>query len=96
MRIVPDSDYYIYTPSAQAQNLFLYPLITGYFRYLPSYCLRRTSLDSFLIMHMKRGDCEVECGNRHFHAYEGQVVLLDCYAPMHTILQRLGCGMAPF
>ena len=79
--IVPDSDYYIYTPSAQAQNLFLYPLITGYFRYLPGYCLRRTSLDSFLIMHMKRGDCEVECGNRHFHAYEGQVVLLDCYAP---------------
>lgn len=33
--VIKDSDYYIYTPSTQAQNLFLYPLITGYFRYLP-------------------------------------------------------------
>ena len=50
--VVPGSDYYIYTPSAQAQSLFLYPLIVGRFQYLPGYCLRRTSLDSFLIMHI--------------------------------------------
>ena len=48
--VAPGSDYYIYTPSTQARSLFLYPVITGYFRYLPGYCLKRTSLDSFLVM----------------------------------------------
>lgn len=66
--VSPDSDYYIYTPSAQAQGLFLYPLIVGHFQYLPGYCLRRTSLDSFLVMHIARGGCEVEWGGRRFCA----------------------------
>lgn len=79
--VAPGSDYYIYTPSAQAQGLFLCPLIVGHFQYLPGYCLRRTSLDSFLIMHITRGGCEVECGGQRFRAREGQVVVLDCYAP---------------
>lgn len=79
--VAPGSDYYIYTPSTQAQGLFLYPLIVGRFQYLPGYCLHRTSLDSFLIMHITQGGCEVEWGGRHFHAREGQIVVLDCYAP---------------
>ena len=79
--VVPGSDYYIYTPSAQAQSLFLYPLIVGRFQYLPGYCLRRTSLDSFLIMYVIRGGCQVEWGGRRLPAREGQIVVLDCYAP---------------
>lgn len=79
--VAPGSDYYIYTPSAQAQGLFLYPLIVGHFQYLPGYCLRRTSLDSFLLMHVVRGSCEVEWSGRQFRAREGQIVVLDCYAP---------------
>lgn len=75
------SDYYIYTPSTQAKNLFLYPLIVGHFQYLPGYCLRRTSLESFLVMHVIRGGCEVEYGGRRFRVREGQVAVLDCYAP---------------
>lgn len=79
--VAPGSDYYIYTPSAQAQGLFLYPLIVGHFQYLPGYCLRRTSLDSFLIMYVIRGGCQVEWGGRRLPAREGQIVVLDCYAP---------------
>lgn len=79
--VSPGSDYYVYTPSAQAQGLFLSPLLVGHFQYLPGYCLRRASLDSFLIMRMIRGCCQVEWGGRQFRAREGQVVVLDCYAP---------------
>lgn len=53
--IAPSSDYYIYTPSAQAQALFLCSLLVGHFQYSPGYCLRRASLDSFLMMHVTRG-----------------------------------------
>ena len=79
--VAPGSDYYIYTPSAQAQGLFLYPLIVGHFQYLPGYRLHRASLDSFLMMHVTRGRCQVEWSGRQFRAREGQVVMLDCYAP---------------
>ena len=35
--ILPGSDYYVYTPSAQAQSLFFYPLIIGNFSYSDDY-----------------------------------------------------------
>ncbi|MFQ9702687.1 MAG: hypothetical protein ACLR0U_11435 [Enterocloster clostridioformis] len=53
--VIPGSDFYIHTPSAQASAMFLYPVSTGYFRYLPGYCLRRSSYDSFLIMYHAEG-----------------------------------------
>lgn len=79
--VISGSDYYIYTPSAQALGLFLYPLIVGRFQYLPGYCQRRNALDSFLVMRILCGACEVEYGGHRYRAREGQVVLLDCYAP---------------
>lgn len=94
--VVPGSDYYIHTPSAQARGLFLYPMIVGRFRYLPGYCLRRSALDSFLVMRLLRGTCQVESGGQQFRAQAGQVVVLDCYAPPR-LLDRpgLGGGVAP-
>ena len=79
--VAAGSDYYIYTPSTQARSLFLYPLITGYFHYCPGYCLNRSSLDSFLVMHLKKGRCEIDFAGHHYRAHENQIVLLDCYAP---------------
>lgn len=79
--VIPGSDFYIHTPSAQASAMFLYPVSTGYFRYLPGYCLRRSSYDSFLIMYMQKGSCEIDTGGRICHAGPDQIVLLDCYEP---------------
>lgn len=79
--VLAGSDYYIYTPSSQAENLFLYPVNTGFFRYHPSYRLQRTAYDSFLIMYIRKGERDIETGGRHYHARADQVVLLDCYAP---------------
>lgn len=79
--VIQGSDYYVYTPSTQAESLFLYPINVGFFRYRPRYCLRRDSYDSFLIMYMRKGGCEIEINGRHYHAAADQVVLLDCYGP---------------
>ncbi|MDD3251061.1 MAG: AraC family transcriptional regulator [Lachnospiraceae bacterium] len=79
--VTSDSDYYIYTPSTQAQALFFYPLITGYFHYQPGYSIRRSSFNSFLLMYIRKGSCEIETGDRTYQAHRGQVVMLDCYAP---------------
>lgn len=83
--VIPGSDFYIHTPSAQASAMFLYPVSTGYFRYLPGYCLRRSSYDSFLIMYMQKGSCEIETGGRICHAGPDQIVLLDAMNLTATI-----------
>lgn len=80
-RVIPGSDYYVYTPSTQAKSLFLYPLIMGKFGYNPGYSLRRNAYDSFLIMLVKKGECEIETGSKIYHAGPGQVVVLNCYEP---------------
>ena len=79
--ILPGSDYYVYTPSAQAQSLFFYPLIIGNFSYSDDYSLRRTAFDNFLLMYIKRGECIIELNDQVFRALPGQIVFLDCYHP---------------
>ena len=46
-RIAPESEYFVYSPSAVARNTFFYPICTGHFIYEPHYELRRTSYDSY-------------------------------------------------
>ena len=76
-----DSDYYFYTPTATAKNLFFYPVCLGYFYYEPDYFIRREHYDSFLIMLVTKGSCLITVNGTSFIAEKGDVVLLDCYAP---------------
>lgn len=76
-----NSDYYIYTASATAKTLFFYPLHIGYFYYEAGYHLKRNSFDSFLIMLIKKGTCSIKIKNIAYIAKEGDIVLIDCYAP---------------
>ena len=80
-KISPSSDYYIYTPSTMARKLYLYPICLGYFIYEPGYFISRNSYDSFLVMYIAKGKCEVTTGNRAYTATAGDFVLLDCYLP---------------
>lgn len=79
--ITSDSDYYIYTPSLTAKNLFFYPTLIGCFRYEPGYSISRNRFDSFLLMLITEGSCDLTLAGRHFTASKGQLVLADCYAP---------------
>ncbi len=79
--ILPNSDYYVYTPSTLAKKLFFYPICIGSFRYDGGYRLARDSYDSFLIMYILKGTCFVTVGSHTMQAMAGQLILLDCYAP---------------
>lgn len=80
-QICKDSDYYLYTPSTTAQSMYFYPICVGNFKYEPGYCLKRNHYDSFLIMLITKGRCQVVTDTESFCAASGQVVLLDCYSP---------------
>lgn len=81
VNIYASSDYYVYTPSALARRLYLYPICVGHFYYEPNYQLARSRYDSFLLMCITKGNCVIEIGGQEFYAGSGDVVLIDCYNP---------------
>lgn len=79
--VSPQSDYYVYAPSALAKKLYLYPVSVGHFVYEPGYQISRSRFDSFLIMYLEKGSCEIRVDGQRFQAQAGAFVLLDCYGP---------------
>lgn len=83
LKVSPLSDYYVYSPSVLAKKLYLYPVSIGYFIYEPDYHISRNRFDSFLIMYITKGTCDITMGEKLLHAKARQFVLLDCYLPHH-------------
>ena len=79
--ITKDSQYFLYTPSTVAQKVFLYPVITGIFRYEPGYYLRRSNYDNYLLMYVSRGECSLTYEGESRVIHEGELALLDCSLP---------------
>ncbi|MDY3249350.1 MAG: AraC family transcriptional regulator [Candidatus Choladocola sp.] len=79
--VSPSSDYYLYQPSTVASRIYLYPIVTGYFYYEAGYHQRRSSYDSFLLMHVIRGTCHVRLNGQTRFVMQDQFLLLDCYEP---------------
>lgn len=75
------SRYYIYSPSRNAREMFLYPLQCGRFLYEPGYSLRREAFDSFLLMYAEKGSFTLEAEGQTQTVRAGQLALLDCYSP---------------
>ncbi|MGN0355272.1 MAG: AraC family transcriptional regulator [Muricoprocola sp.] len=79
--ILPDSDYYPYQPSTIASKIYLYPVVTGYFHYMEGYHLKRSHYDSFLLMYIEKGSCQVSLNGIIQTVAKDQMVILDCYKP---------------
>ena len=77
--VAPESDYFIYSPSKLALDMFLYPLQCGIFCYLPGYSLTRESFDSFLLMYIQKGELTLTFEGNTQLVTSGCFVLLDCY-----------------
>ena len=48
-KVSPVSDYFIYTPSKFAREVFLYPMQCGVFTYEPGYMLNRNSFEKLAL-----------------------------------------------
>lgn len=88
--VTPDSDYFIYSPSRMAIDMFLYPLQCGIFSYLPGYSLMRESFDSFLLIYIQKGELSLTYEGITRRATAGQFILLDCYQ-LHSYSTDKGC-----
>ena len=75
----PDSDYYLYQPSAIASKIYLYPLVLGAYHYQPGYHLKRSSYNSFLLMYIEKGTCQFYRNDQVENVSQNQILLLDCY-----------------
>lgn len=81
LKVTAASDYYLYTPSALAKEIYFYPICIGYFCYEPGYYIKRSSYDSFLMVHMVKGECHGSIQGKPFAASKNQMFFLDCYVP---------------
>ena len=80
--VSPDSEYFLFMPSAVASQVYLYPVCIGHFRYQAGYSLSRNQYDSFLIMAVLSGRCELQTGapasgSPFVTAVRDQVILLE-------------------
>lgn len=85
--VLSSSNLYFHTASPRAKKLFFYPLCTGHFVCDSDYNLKRTSYDSFLVMHIVHGTGFLETDGQNIALKEGDFVLVDCYRPT-TIIRR--------
>ena len=74
-----DSEYFVYSPSRTALDVFSYPLQCGHFIYEPGYFLKRDSYDSFLLMYIQKGELDLEINRHKYHVSSNNFILLDCY-----------------
>ena len=74
-----NSEYFVYSPSRTALDVFLYPLQCGHFIYEPGYFLKRDSYDSFLLMYIQKGELNLEINGHEYHVDSNNFILLDCY-----------------
>lgn len=88
--VAPGSDYYIHTPSRQAESMLLFPLQAGHFIYAPGYTLRRESFDSFLLMYIQKGSLTLTFEGRTRHVSSGSFILIDC-CKLHAYAAQDGC-----
>lgn len=77
--VAPESEFYVYSPSRSAREMFFYPLQCGHFIYKAGYSLRRESYDSFLLMYIQKGKLTLEFEGQTDQIDAGRFVLLDCY-----------------
>lgn len=79
------SNYYVYRPSRTALRTYLYPTMIGLYRYRKGYRLSRASFDSFNLMMVKSGTFRFRTsdgtGTANATAHDGDIILLNCYAP---------------
>lgn len=88
--ISQESNYYIYSPSLIAQEMFLYPLYCGHFIYKKGYFLHRESYDSYLLLYIEKGQLTLSYENQTKTVTTGQFILIDCYKP-HSYGTSEGC-----
>lgn len=77
--VLPASEHYIYTPSANTRAYLLYPLISGVYHYEGGYDLMRQNYDSFLLEVIQEGSVTIETEGKTIAAHKNDVVLIDCY-----------------
>lgn len=79
--VSPSSDLYFHTASEVAKNTFFYLRCVGRFVCDDTYAVNRQKYNSYLILHVCRGNGYVYVGGKRIDIAEGHFVILNCYQP---------------
>lgn len=79
--ILPESHIFLYESSPLAQRAYLYALCVGHYECGPDYVVRRSSFDSFLLLHVVRGRAYWRQDGARTELGADSFALIDCYRP---------------
>lgn len=79
--VLSTSNVYFHTASETARNMFFYVRCVGQYQCDGQYAVKRQSYDSYLILHVLRGNGYCDLDGRRVPLEEGNFVLIDCYKP---------------
>lgn len=80
---LPGSYYFFFSPSAQAQELFYYPVWMGHYYCTYGYCIDRKTYPQMLLAYVHAGIFHIKYRGQEINAGRGDLILLDCTEPHH-------------
>lgn len=79
--VLENSSYYFTTLSPLAKSLYFYLLCTGHFYCDKTYHVKRKSYNSYLILYILKGECNISFRGHNYTAQERDTVFINCYEP---------------
>lgn len=86
--ILPQSICFSFSPSAQVQKLFYYPIWCGHYYCNEEYYIKRKTYPPLLLVYVCEGSLFVELESEGYEANAGQVILLDCQQPHYYYAKK--------
>ena len=81
--VLPQSNFFFFSPTAQTQSLFYYQTMCGHFYCTEEYYIKRESFPPLLLVYVCAGRFCLELTDASYTAEAGQIVFFDCRQPHH-------------
>jgi len=79
--VLPESQYFFFTPSSMFKNYYYYLLNCGHFYCKYGYRIKREGNTVPLLIYIIDGQLHLEYEGKKYNATKGDVILLDCNKP---------------
>ena len=79
--VLPESEWFFFSPSEETQKLFYYHTMCGHFYCNRDYYIKRGTYPPLLLVYVKRGTFYLELESGKYEVNAGQIGIFDCRQP---------------
>lgn len=79
--VLPESEWFFFSPSEETKKLFYYHTMCGHFYCNRDYYIKRETYPPLLLVYVSHGTFFLELKSGKYEAHAGQIVFFDCCQP---------------